>query len=100
MQTEQCRNQGTGPNRSGYSIEKPKKQEAVYCMQNQAGGMMHAGIQSVNLTIQHMGYPCQREPVGSTGGTKGPDDPFYGQSLLNMRIFRHVLIIIKVDKVI
>jgi len=68
-------------------------------MKKKTGQMMHAGIQSVKLAVQHVRQPCQRVPIAGISGCQCPGDALERQSVLNMAIFVDVGIVIKIHKI-
>jgi hypothetical protein len=62
--------------------------------------MMAAGIQMKQHTIGHVRTPGEGMPVGCMEGRKSPLDAGPGQTFLNRGIFRDVIIIVKIDKII
>ena len=68
-------------------------------MKKQAGHVMWARIQSVELTVQHVGEPGDRMPVAFFRGSGGPDDIAKCQPGFDMQVFENIFRIIEVDKI-
>ena len=59
---------------------------------------MPAGIQSVDLAIQHMRYHRQGIPVVKAAMSECVCDSFQGQTLGNLRVFIHVPVVVVIDE--
>jgi len=67
-------------------------------VQQNAGQMMAAGMQSVQLAVQHVRQPRQRMPVERIILRERPDHSFERQAANDFRIFINVLLVIIVNK--
>lgn len=67
-------------------------------MKKHAGQMMPVRISTKQLAVCHVAYPCEGMPVAVKVGGECPDNAFGGPSLPNLPVFSHIIIIIKVDK--
>ena len=61
--------------------------------------MMPAGVEAVELAVQHVGQRGERVPVGVVSVGKRPDDTRGGQAAFNLRIFVYVNVVIEVDEI-
>jgi hypothetical protein len=80
-------------------LQPEEQQHGGGGMEQDAGQMMPAGMQAVELAIQQVGKPRHRMPVGAEAVGEHPGDGGPMQSAGNERIFVHVLIIVVVDEV-
>lgn len=67
-------------------------------MEQDIGEVMTAGVQSVELAVQHVREPGQGMPVMRMAVSEGPADAGQGQTLYNLRIIIHILVVIIIDK--
>lgn len=62
--------------------------------------MVPNGIELEELTIQGMGQPCERMPVGSLKAGEGPFHRIPGQARANMGVIGDVIIVVEVGEVV
>ncbi len=61
--------------------------------------MMPSRVQSIELNIKHVGYPCQGMPVCGVIGSECPADTFHRYAILNMGVFCHIDGIIVISEI-
>ena len=64
------------------------------------GEMMSARVQTVKLTVQHMGKPGQGMPVVGMGLGECPDDSFERQASGDLSVLEDILAVIKIDELV
>src|SRR5215467_12626509 len=69
-------------------------------MKQQAGEVMTAWIQTIKVTIHHVGNPGQRVPVAVVAGAKGPLDTLGTYPGLHVEIAGDVFGIVEIDKLV
>ena len=77
-----------------------KSRIAVARVKEDIGEMMSARIQTIKLTVQHMGNPGQRMPVGGMEMGEGPDDSLDRQTARDLRILIDIVAVIKIDELV
>src|SRR5438552_10523229 len=89
-----------GPNRAGGPENQQKQQQDICDMEGQVYEMMGAAVQVEKLTIEHMRNPRNWMPVGfsSVQISKGPGEPFWGQTLLDNSIGGDVIGVVISDE--
>jgi hypothetical protein len=68
-------------------------------MQQQVGQVMAGGIQTIQLTVQHVGHHRQGVPIVRHGITKHPTDAFPVQPVLDKNIRGDIVRIIVVEEI-
>ena len=62
--------------------------------------MVTARIQTVKITVDHVGYPGDRVPVALMVCRKGPDNIIYGQPFNYPGIFINISAVVEIYKMI
>jgi len=60
--------------------------------------MMATGVQTVKLAIQHVRHHRQWMPISHTLWVKRPLNPFQIQALNDLRVLKHISVVIVVDE--
>jgi hypothetical protein len=68
-------------------------------VQQHAGQVMSPGFQPEQLTVQHVGQPRHRMPVGGVATSQCPPGVCPGQPTGHVRVIQHIHIVIVVDEV-
>ncbi|MGD0745848.1 MAG: hypothetical protein ABSA45_11910 [Verrucomicrobiota bacterium] len=88
-----------GPQSGRQILKQEKKQQGVGDVKDKAGEMMSGGVQTIKLAIQHVGKPSHWMPVARMEA-KGPFHGVPRESLLHEWILRHIILVIKIDKIV
>ena len=99
VQPKHRRRRQAPPDRSSQAAQQQKNQNAVDRMQQHAGQVMAPGLQTEQLTVQHVGQHRQRMPVAGHWIEESPFQAFQGQAVLDVNVRDDVEIIIVVEKV-
>ena len=100
MDGEDGRHEGAGPEIAGHPPEGEEEQNRGGGVQQQIGGVVSAGVRSVELVVQNVGEPRQRMPVAGMAGCEGPADFLGDRTLNDMRIFVDVFVVVVVDELV
>jgi hypothetical protein len=94
---ESCHERAS-PDRAGHAIQNQKKEEDAGDVQQNVCQVMPGWLQAVKLAIQHVRKPGQWMPVAGME-PKCPDQAVAGQASLNVRILRHIFLVIVGEEV-
>jgi hypothetical protein len=100
VQSEHGGKQAAARRSAAYSSYNKKNEEGVEHMKKNIGKMMHARMQTSQLTAQHVREPDHGLPGSFIGGAECPPDRIQRETRPYMGIFQYVLIVVKVDKII
>ena len=67
-------------------------------MKEDIGEMMSAGMQSIQLAVQHVGKPGQRMPIVSLNAGERPDNSLERQPPGDHWIIIHIMIVVEVNE--
>ena len=95
---EEGGDKSTGPDLVGHAVKEPEEQERAEDMQDEVGDMISAGIQTVELVIEHQGKPGQGMPEIGISGGECPTNGFKRDAGPDMIVFGHVNIIVNIDE--
>jgi len=85
---------------SGHAVKDEEEQDAACRMKDEAGEVVHAGVEAEEVAVKDVRQPCQRMPVCFffVGETKRPGEARKGYSILNMVIFGDIQGVIIADE--
>jgi hypothetical protein len=86
------------PDFMSHAVKKPEEQQRAEDMEDEVGDMITAGIQTVELIIEHQRKPGQGMPEIGISGTECPANGFKRDAGPDMIVFGHVNIIINIDE--
>ena len=61
---------------------------------------MAAGLQVIELTVQHVREPCQRVPIEGVVGGDCPGGPRGGQARADRQVLIDIIVVVVVDKAV
>ena len=100
MYRKHRRHKRAAPQKPRHPPQNQKKQDRCCRVEEDIGQMMPAGIQSIQLAVQHVGQHRQRMPVGHHDMGEGPLDSFQAQPAGDHGIFIYVPAVVVVNKLI
>ena len=99
VQSEQGRYQTAAAESAGYPRQNEKQEQCIGYMKADVGEMHGAGVNPVELRVQHEGQPGERMPVARAAGGKSPGDPRPGEAGPNHGIGSDIETVIKSGEV-
>ena len=76
MDGEHGRHEGAGPETAGHPPQDQEQQDRRGGVQQDVGQVVSAGVQAVELAVQHVGEPGQRMPVAGMAVVKAQTMPW------------------------
>ena len=67
-------------------------------MQQHVAQVMPPRVQSVHLTVQHVGKRCERMPVTAMNMSERPENRFMAETAGDVRIVIHIFVVIVLDE--
>jgi len=90
MEGEESGDESAFPERAGHPVEKAEEQQGREDMEDEIGHVISAGMQTVELIIQHQRQPGKRVPEFSLHCAESPADAFCGYTGAEMVIFGNI----------
>ena len=81
-----------------WTQQEQEQQSRIEGMQQEAGGVMASGIQSEEFTIEGVGSPGQRVPIGFFRGRQRPAQCRQRQSSFHVLVFYDVRLVVVIDE--
>src|SRR4051812_9981584 len=100
MKREERRHHRTAPARASHAAQEPEKDQNIRNVEERVDEEMAAGIESENLTVDHVRQPRKRVPVTGVEGGERPDDSPPAQAGRDHRVVANVKVIIEIDELV
>ena len=67
-------------------------------MQQHVAQMMPPRVQSIHLTVEHVGKRCERMPVAAMNMSERPENRFRVETVGDLRIVIHIFVVIVLNE--
>ena len=100
MDGEEDGHEGAGPEIVCHPPQHQEQQDRGGGVQQHIREMVAAGVQPVELAVQHVGKPGKRVPVVGVRAGEGPGNAIKAKTVLHVLVFVYVEVVIQVDEVV
>src|SRR4051812_35137554 len=90
--------EGAPPQRASHLMQDLEEEDRGGSMNQDAGEMMAAWIQAIQLAVQHMGKPRDGVPVGRMDVRECPPDSLDRQASGDLRVLKDIDVVIQIDE--
>jgi hypothetical protein len=88
------------PARRGHALQKREEEQSADRVQNHVRPVMHSGVESEDLAIEHVRKAGERKPIVVVEGSEGPPDAIPAESIADVRIIGDVNGIVIIDEIV